>query len=419
MNFPDRLGGIDRPCPYRLPMTTVFTLKRCYSRILLAGLVLGGSSDLTAKIKTGSFPTDGETNPVEIPDDIGRTVGNIEEGDETVDGTVESNDFVVAPLPSRNAAVGWTLAVPVMYMYRPEGVSQEDSTWITGAGGFYAENKSWGAGVFHRMSLDEDRWRVTGAAFYGDLRYDYYGIGGITSNALPLRQKTSFYMVEGLYEVKESLYLGLKGVYADTLVGLGSINPDANAPELPPMLNQSIDIVSLTPRLRYDTRDNEFYPTDGILIDADAAFGVEALGSVSDYELSKLALNFYHDLSDRGVLAGRVATQYAAGDAPFFVFPAFGSGADLRGYTTGTYRDRGLVAAQLEYRHRLTQRLGVVAFGGAGSVSPNFLGWEETLYSYGAGLRFVISQKNNLSIRFDYAWGRNDEQFYVGLGEAF
>ena len=400
-------------------MTTALIIKRYHGLLLLAGLVLGGSGDLAAKVKTGSFPTDGESNPIELPSDIGQTVSKIEEGDETAAGTAKSNDFVIAPLPSRNAAVGWTLAVPVMYMYRPEGVSAEDSTWITGAGGFYAENKSWGAGVFHRMSLDEDRWRVTGAAFHGDLRYDYYGIGGGDALALPLRQETSVYMAEGLFAVKDNLYLGLKGIIADSLVGLDSFSTKPGTIVPPPILDQNIDIVSLTPRLRYDTRNNEFYPTDGILIDADAAFGVEALGSVSNYELYKLALNFYHDLGDHGVLAGRVATEYAAGDAPFFVYPAFGSGADLRGYTTGTYRDRGLVAAQMEYRHRLTERLGIVAFGGAGSVSPDFIGWEETLYSYGAGLRFVVAKKNSLSIRFDYAWGKDDKQFYVGLGEAF
>lgn len=395
------------------------TTKRYYGLLLMAGLVLGGPVGISAKINTGSFSTDGEASPLELPDDIGRTVGKIEEGDETSGGTAKSNDFVVAPLPSRNAAVGWTLAVPVMYMYRPEGVSEQDATWITGAGGFYAENQSWGAGVFHRMSLDEDRWRLTGAAFYGDLRYDYYGIGGSDSIALPLRQETSFYMVEGLFAVKDNLYLGLKGTIAESLVGLDVFESEPGTPNPPRILNQEIDIVSLTPRLRFDTRDNEFYPTDGILVDADAAFGMEALGSVSDYELYKLALNFYHDLSDDGVLAGRVAMEYAAGAAPFFVFPAFGSGADLRGYTTGTFRDRSLVAAQVEYRHRLTPRLGVVAFGGAGSVSPDFLGWEDTLYCYGAGLRFVVAKKNNLSIRFDYAWGKDDEQFYVGLGEAF
>lgn len=387
--------------------------------MLLAGMLAWRHEAVAAKVSPGSAQNAGNPDPLDLPTDLMAKVDGLNEGDETLTEDAKDNDLVVAPLPSRNPSLGWTIAVPAMYMYHPEGVDENSSTWITGIGGFYAENKSWGAGGFHRMSLDDDRWRVSGAAFYGDLRYDYYGIGERDTVALPLRQKTSFYMAEGLYAVKESLYLGLKGIFAQSLVGLdvSGIKPGTPAP--PSILDQEIDIVSLTPRLRYDTRNNEFYPSEGLLLDTDAAVGLEDLGGMTDYELYKVAFNIYHELGDRGVLAARFAMEYAAGDAPFFVYPAFGSGADLRGYTTGTYRDRGLLAGQLEYRHRVTSRLGLVAFGGVGTVSPDFLGWTETLPSYGVGFRWVVAKKNDMSIRFDYAWGKDDEQFYVGLGEAF
>ena len=119
------------------------------------------------------------------------------------------------------------------------------------------------------------------------------------------------------------------------------------------------------------------------------------------------------------MLASRVATQYTTGNTPFFLYPAFGQGADLRGYEMGSYRDRFLVAAQAEYRHRFTERIGAVAFGGVGSVAPDFAGWEETLWSVGAGFRWVIAPKNNISLRVDIARGRDETIYYVGIGEAF
>ena len=108
-----------------------------------------------------------------------------------------------------------------------------------------------------------------------------------------------------------------------------------------------------------------------------------------------------------------------ANDAPFFLFPAFGQGSDLRGYQTGTYRDRFLFAAQAEYRHRFTSRLGAVAFAGVGTVAPDLFEWGTTLPSVGFGARIVLAPKNDVCLRIDYAWGRDESIYYVGIGEAF
>jgi hypothetical protein len=61
---------------------------------------------------------------------------------------------VIAPIPSRSPLLGWTLSVPVMYLYRPESAEPTDGVWMTGAFGFYTENECWGAGLFHKMSLE-------------------------------------------------------------------------------------------------------------------------------------------------------------------------------------------------------------------------------------------------------------------------
>jgi len=53
------------------------------------------------------------------------------------------------------------------------------------------------------------------------------------------------------------------------------------------------------------------------------------------------------------------------------------------------------------------------------SVSPDFAGWEKTLWSAGAGLRWVLAQKNDISLRIDIVRGRDETVYYVGIGEAF
>lgn len=112
--------------------------------------------------------------------------------------------------------------------------------------------------------------------------------------------------------------------------------------------------------------------------------------------------------------------------APFYLLPQLGNDQMMRGYYTGRYRDRNLLAAQAELRYRFIPKLGAVAFLGAGSVYNNrgfnLLNFKP---SRGAGLRYFFDVNRGLSIRLDYGIGekRTNEKrqkgFYVNLAEAF
>lgn len=328
------------------------------------------------------------------------------------------NEWVIAPLPARNPLLGWMVAMPVMRVYRPESSDPDNKTWSSGIAGLYAENESWGYGAFHDMSLGGDRWRVLAAGFRADVTYDYYGIGGDRdSPSVPISQPSRFFMVQALREVAPNFYFGIETTMLRSEISLkipeDQLPPGFELPRLPLRIN------TLAPALEYDTRDDQFYPTQGVLAKAQASVGREALGSDLDYERYSIELNHYHSLSSAAILASRVAIDYAAGDAPFFVYPAFGSRADLRGYQTGTYRDRFLFAMQTEYRRRLSDRFGAVAFAGIGTVTSDFGEWGDSLPSVGVGLRYLLAAANNINLRFDVARGRDDTMWYVGLREAF
>ena len=370
-----------------------------------------------AEFAIGGVELESEGN---VPGVLGDVADGLEEtDDEAEDGKQRSWEPVIAPIPSRNPVFGWMLSVPAMLMYKPSFVEPEDRVWISSLFGFYAENESWGAGLLQRMSFGGYRWRVMGSLFHSEMNYRYFGIGGDGGASIVLDQDMDLLLAEGLRRIAPNLYLGLRGVYAETQVG-----PRLPDIELPPgfdpdRLKVDLTLATIAPRLQYDTRDNEFYPRSGLLIDANAAVSRDTFGADLDYERYDASLNHYLPLGAKSVLASRVATQYTSGDTPFFLYPAFGQGADLRGYEMGSYRDRFLVAAQTEYRHRFTERIGAVAFGGVGSVAPDFAGWEKTLWSAGAGFRWVIAPKNNISLRVDIARGRDETIYYVSIGEAF
>lgn len=379
---------------------------------MFALLPLSGQAQST--VAPGTVKLDKELQVAAVPGDVADEVENPKRSP-----GAGSREFVIAPLPSRNPLLGWTLGLPAMMLYKPSGADEADNTWMTGAMAFYTEGDSKGFGAFHKMSFGGDRWRLLGAVFDADLNYDYFGIGGDPDTSIPLNQSISAVVAEALMQVYPDLYVGLRANYSQSDISLNTSNIDLPPDVTPPALGVGFELAALAPRATYDSRDNEFYPGAGWKVDLTMHIGRESLGSDFNYEKHKLFANWYKSVSESNILATRVAMQYVGGDAPFYTFPAFGSNADLRGYNTGTYRDRFLFAAQAELRYRFKPRLGFVAFAGIGTVAPKFGRWGTSLMSVGGGVRWVIAPKNNMSLRFDIARGKDDTEFYVGLGEAF
>jgi hypothetical protein len=46
-------------------------------------------------------------------------------------------------------------------------------------------------------------------------------------------------------------------------------------------------------------------------------------------------------------------------------------------------------------------------------VAPEIDQFSKLLPSAGTGLRYVIAKENNISLRFDAAWGRDEHTFYL------
>ena len=94
----------------------------------------------------------------------------------------------------------------------------------------------------------------------------------------------------------------------------------------------------------------------------------------------------------------------------------------FRGYARGRYRDRRLAAAQIEYRSSLVRRVGIVAFGGAGSIASDWsaLRGARLLPTYGAGVRVQIDPQQRTAVRVDYGRGRDRSSgLYIGFNQAF
>lgn len=173
--------------------------------------------------------------------------------------------------------------------------------------------------------------------------------------------------------------------------------------------------------VNWDTRDNVFYPLRGKFWQFSTAFCRSFLGSDFDFTSVKLDLRTYLPVLSTHVLGVQALYQAAAGTPPFKSYAKLGGDSMMRGYYSGRFRDKNLLAVQAEYRLPVWWRFGLVGFVGAANVAEKLggLGFKDLKVSVGTGLRFKIAPKEGSNLRLDFAWGKGTSGFYFTAGEAF
>jgi hypothetical protein len=330
--------------------------------------------------------------------------------------------FIVMPIPISNPTIGTGLGLSAMYLYKVDDASPTSNTMI---GGFYTNSDSWVIGGKQTTYLKADKYRVNAVLGYMNLNIDFYGIGndaGDKDESIPITQKGVFFMPDLLRRFFfKDLYFGLRYrvIKLETDVDLSNVLPGIGSgiPEQEiDALSSGLGIVS-----NYDSRDNKLNPYSGTLFEFDAVFPNETFGSDFNYQVYEATYNRYIELSRRQVLVFNAYGRFTFGDVPFWDLSRFGSKSELRGYVAGQYRDKMLLATQLEYRWQFYKRLGMVAFGGVGEVAPAIdeFNTDNLLPSIGAGIRYMVSEKNRVNVGIDFAVGKDSHAIYFRIGEAF
>jgi hypothetical protein len=146
-----------------------------------------------------------------------------------------------------------------------------------------------------------------------------------------------------------------------------------------------------------------------------------ALGSKYTFQSYKVAFNKYWSLPRKQVLAYNAYYCATGGDALFYAQCIYGTNNELRGYTAGRYIDHYMMATQVEDRLELPWRFGVVGFVGIGAVMPGGASFRSNQFlpAGGTGVRFMLSKSYHVNLRTDFAWGKDNFTWAVGVGEAF
>ena len=333
-------------------------------------------------------------------------------------------EFFIAPIPILNPTIGTGLGVGGGYLYPISKSDAVSPPSLTAAGGFRTDNGSWGLAVVQKMHLREDRYRVQVGYGYGSLTYNFYGIGnqaGDKGLSIAINQNGHFFLAEGLRRVWEKWFAGVRYHLVRSSVAL---NRDVKEEPLPvelPEADIKLRTAALGLRVQRDSRDGQFYSTQGSLFDFNADLYGEYIGGSRSYQMYKAFFNKYTSLRPSHQLAFRVSGCFVDGNPPFYDLCLLGLSGDLRGYEVGQYRDRWMLATQAEYRLQLPKRFGLVAFAGVGEVAPKLSQFraDNLLPSAGMGLRFTVAKKNHINLRIDYAVGKDGGALYIGVSEVF
>ena len=278
--------------------------------------------------------------------------------------------------------------------------------------------------------VPENKIHLKGTISYINFPFDFYGLGNNTLKS----------NVEAIEEKRTILGFGAeelvaKGFYAGIVTGgfkyyyySGNYMQNIEFKTDPDIQDRNGgSSVYVGPSLIYDTRNSNTYTTKGMMINAYFE-GIHGIFYNNHYVGGLFNLDFsdFFLLQRQFVLAFDIKEQsLVGGETPFYLMPQLGNDALMRGYYTGRYRDRNLLAGQAELRYRLCDRFGIVGFLGTGEVANKMFTAAALKPDYGGGVRYFFDTEKGLSIRADYGIGEKpagesrEQGFYIALGESF
>ncbi|MDN3669233.1 BamA/TamA family outer membrane protein [Echinicola jeungdonensis] len=251
-----------------------------------------------------------------------------------------------------------------------------------------------------------------------DYPFKFYGIGNELrqENEEDYASRYIYFHLQYQRELLKGFYLGPRyefradNIYYKIPEGLlesGNI-PGSNHPRL-----SGLGITA-----NFDTRDNIFQPSGGSFHQFSWMSFQSFLGGNFTFNQYQLDLRKYIRIFDRHVIAMQSWWSFTYGNPPFQHLSLIGGSDIMRGYFEGRYRDRQAMVYQAEYRMPVYRKLGLVFFGSAGQVAPQFRNYSFDRFRYGGGFGFRYRLNDEgLNIRLDIAFG-DQKAFYFGLNEV-
>lgn len=331
--------------------------------------------------------------------------------------TTKTTSFAAIPVINYDPSTGLTLGAMTQLFYKTNKQDTISPSSSTGLFGMYTTNNSYFFSAFEQLYFKKDTWRILGAIGFGSINYQYWQqIPIIGGSFIGFNTEATFAALRVERKLYKKLYGGINTIYAKakTQFDVPEAFPDS-------LRFDERNMNNLGYQFNYDLRDHQINPYEGFNIEFKNSFYRTWLNSGNNFENYELTYNHYHQLkNERNILATRIHASISAGDVPFQGQNIVGRD-DIRGYTSGKYRNNQVYAIQAEYRWRFYKKFGMVGFAGIASAVETIgdIGNSELLPGVGVGLRYMMIEKERVNIGFDIATGKDDWGLYFRIGESF
>ncbi|WP_029788341.1 MULTISPECIES: BamA/TamA family outer membrane protein [Vibrio] len=347
-----------------------------------------------------------------LMDDILTKLGSSETVDES-----KLIDWGVLPGPFVNPEQGFGIGVAAVGLYTPYDWQKGDPYSTVTVTSYGSTSGSYGLGLNNRTYLKNDKVRLLGEAWISHTPGYYWGIGSQAAenenNKVQYEGQRLQLSPKIAVEVAPNTYAKL-GWQWQSFSKVDGVDGDILPSEVADATSSGVLV-----GMEYDTRDFEPNPMRGQFLDIEWIANRDSLGSDEDYDNLVANYRVYQQWSDTTIIAMEVYSQSIFGDAPWFDYAQLGDDQRMRGYYQGQYRDKHQLSTQVEIRHTIAGRHGVVGWLGAGNIAPTYhdlfkSGWLPTV---GVGYRFAF--KARINVRVDLGVGKDSTGFYFQINEAF
>jgi hypothetical protein len=319
--------------------------------------------------------------------------------------------WLLVPTLSSNPKLGTSVGGMAGYMHY---FDPESRVSIFGVSGQYTSTGSLIAALISKMSFGADHHRVLALAAGGNIKNDYNDFLG-TGQPLKSEDQLRALALRYQYRVWGDWFIGAQALYTTYQI-LGQSALD----------NELLQTLGLTgfkgggigALVNLDSRDSEFSPNKGWLVNVNNIAYREWIAGENNYDAYRADIRYYWGLGDGMVLALRQNNQWTV-DAPKSAYAPI----TLRGYKFGQYLGKNMSSFEAELRIPFAARWGATVFAGVGCLYGGALSCTDSENIYpngGAGVQYVIKQKEGMVLNLEYAKGKGDnEGVYLKFGYGY
>lgn len=339
--------------------------------------------------------------------------GNANKGKDT-----KGMDFSLIGGPYYNTDMGLGIGIVASGLYR---TADTDSILPPSNASLFGKISTKGfasIGIRGTHIAPEDTYRITYIAEFLADPSDYWGIGYEMANndANESNMKRTGVKINGafLFHLGSNIYAGPKVMF-DYIHAFKIERPDLLMGMRTSLLNTGIGVT-----LSYDSRDVLTNPHRGIYASVSQSFRPRFMGNKYAFSTTELQLDGYRPLWNGATLAGDLRATFNIGNPSWYMMAQVGGSYFMRGYYEGRYRDKNMMAAQVELRQHLWRRIGIVAWGGTATVFSKFSQVQMRRMLPNAGVGFRWEFKKDVNVRFDIGFGKSGQNgFMFNINEAF